>query len=426
MKKEQISDAMGELSVELIEECGNIRAQSRARRAVTRTLATAASVLVVGGTVLAISLPQNPVQPPVIDTDGPGETEEPTVWETEEPYITDPALLPTLEISGKADGMGFEGYERDSADELIANYPWDDSWSSTTMLVYENPVEHFSFGMRKGEEKSVLYGWLEEAAEKLGVDIHDANSFSLYDGTPSESELQSLIKQCEGMGIPIPEGLDLPLWAKADSAELTITVNSDGTAQISFKSPAKLPEEYHMTKFEDARQATEYLIQTFGDMFGLEDTEVSIQIGTESAYITVYNTGDTPAETVANKALRYVRFYCGDEGLTSISYCATDINAVGAYPTITAEEARALLIDGTYLSTVPDDYAPNGITEENIMAMTLDYRSWIGDEYILPYYKFLVHLPDHPLYIDTNLYGVFYVPAIAQQYVVYPENATSN
>lgn len=102
-----------------------------------------------------------------------------------------------------------------------------------------------------------------------------------------------------------------------------------------------------------------------------------------------------------------------------------------AHPIITVDEATEKLINGAYYSSIPDDeYFKKGeLSADDIAMVQLKYRS-AGEKYYVPYYEFYVKLdpeiseegfeiPD-----GTKLYGLFYVPAVAEEYLNVLDNAT--
>ena len=97
---------------------------------------------------------------------------------------------------------------------------------------------------------------------------------------------------------------------------------------------------------------------------------------------------------------------------------------IGDYPIISLEEAEGLLETGHYTTSVP--WEMPGM--EYVAKAELVYRAGIGDEYIMPYYRFYAELPAHVTDLPApeasstaeqalKYYGVYYVPAVDSDYL---------
>ena len=86
---------------------------------------------------------------------------------------------------------------------------------------------------------------------------------------------------------------------------------------------------------------------------------------------------------------------------------------MGDYPVITAGEARELLAEGHYLTSVP--YEMPG--EEYIRRVELIYRTGTQEEVFMPYYRFYAQLPQEKREDGLNTYGAYYVPAVSGEYL---------
>jgi len=101
-------------------------------------------------------------------------------------------------------------------------------------------------------------------------------------------------------------------------------------------------------------------------------------------------------------------------GLGGISYTKTDLSQIiGDYPIITAEEARTLLLEKHYITTVPEELPE----EEYIAHVELVYRTSSRDTIFMPYYKFLVEMPTMQRENGLKTFGVFYVPAVNSEFL---------
>ncbi len=83
---------------------------------------------------------------------------------------------------------------------------------------------------------------------------------------------------------------------------------------------------------------------------------------------------------------------------------------IGDYPIITTDEASELLESGYYITTVPEVMG-------EVVSMELIYRTGMSDDYYMPYYRFLIELPEAERENGLKSYGAYYVPAVEQQYI---------
>ena len=82
---------------------------------------------------------------------------------------------------------------------------------------------------------------------------------------------------------------------------------------------------------------------------------------------------------------------------------------------MSADDARQRLRAGNYQTS-----APCALPEDaDIAGVELVYRTGSREQLLLPYYRFYVRLPDTDMeYADgLQLYGAYYVPAIADAYL---------
>ena len=115
----------------------------------------------------------------------------------------------------------------------------------------------------------------------------------------------------------------------------------------------------------------------------------------ESRSYFVYDNSDDPVKSILNYNLSFTTFAPNDNGelmciCLNNPLCASEY--LGDYPIITENEATEALMNGKYLSSVPNDYIRNGsIVKENIAKTELVYRN-NREKYYQPYYKYYVEL----------------------------------
>ena len=90
---------------------------------------------------------------------------------------------------------------------------------------------------------------------------------------------------------------------------------------------------------------------------------------------------------------------------------------IGDYPIISVDEAKEKLLDGEYITTSPYE-----LPDKKYIATTeLIYRSSTSENIWMPYYRFLVEIPDSMVSDNTpqglKEFCAYYVPAVESQYI---------
>ena len=102
-------------------------------------------------------------------------------------------------------------------------------------------------------------------------------------------------------------------------------------------------------------------------------------------------------------------FGCNDEGKLFIARVyQPDLSVkIGDYPIINSEQAKELLLNGNYITTVPYE-----ISEEKfIKKWNLIYRTGEHEECFMPYYRFFVELPEDERENGLKTYGhIMFLP----------------
>ena len=225
--------------------------------------------------------------------------------------------------------------------------------------------------------------------------------------------------------------------AKAFSENYKIYVDADGSITIDFNEPLQL---INKSFFADEKTSDEEAMATLKNL----EEKYSALVEFEApgyVYKMEYYKGDyffdgTRQEGYDRNYIIYdevsghngyfknsIEFIPDEDGKLSsirIDFPLAGKEYLGDYPIISMEEAKNMLLNQNYISNVPTEYLKDGkIYEEAVKAVSLDYRS---DEYTLPYYCFYVEL-DYAFNGAEGLknYGMFYVPAIEEQYLEYVE-----
>ena len=373
-----------------------------------------AAALLIGFVALWIGGLRAPVgtETPADHTPGMSDGGPEDSWENGPSGEQDPAGgLPKITAELTTGEMGFEGYMAYSVDELENGNPWREIPSDTAALpVYKNLLyngrweEGADYYTTEEEMRRVA----EEAARSLGMEVLStkADTRSEIRDTALTEHLTSLT--AEGAG-------------ETGSAKLRVSRAGTVLAELSPSVP-----------FETVQERTKAL-DILSTYLGYRDAVIA-ESGDRNIYgeaytsLKVYEDSDDPVRKLLN--------YCAASSLLGMDLeegNGTDLrfvtigpgfdrlNFLGDYPVIGEEDARAMLLRGEYLTTVPADTLPeSGITEDRIDRVELIYRTGPRDKYIEPYFRFLVRLREgFPASAAEGLsnWGAYYVPAVRAEYL---------
>ena len=312
--------------------------------------------------------------------------------------------LPVLTLSFETGGMGYEGYMAHSFEEIKNANPWSEDLGITHLPVFRNAIVYDNaycvtnpdWDAMKWEQYSIM--------ERFGVNFQETT----YNGIEDK-------------------------WApalEAISEGTSITVDFDLTTTIRVKeNPATLPAELAYTDYnmpyEQYQQIGAYLQEKYTDFIDMDNPCMNIFGGDSDLYdnqryeIAFYDACEDPVQRILNYNFNRVQFYVLGGTLDLFRVYHPDLSdVVGDYPIISTEEARKLLTDHVYATTVPYDFPG----EEYIRHCELVYRDNTYETYFLPYYCFYVELPqeqEHSAYqtYGLNTYGAYYVPAVEGKYI---------
>lgn len=186
----------------------------------------------------------------------------------------------------------------------------------------------------------------------------------------------------------------------------------------------ELPQGYHFgynAPYDDMEKVSGYLLEQYRDLLGMEDPRIGPTGGDytfdgEQGYqITAYDGAGDKTRRLLSYSFAQAQFSCDEEGrLWIIRLDGRDLSRkVGDYPVITAGEAEELLAAGNYLTNVP--YELPGV--EYVEDVELLYLTGQREEYFMPYYRFLVELPEMARENGLRQYGAYYVPAVEGEYL---------
>lgn len=455
MKKDRLSEAMNYLDDELIEEARTARqmagenmppektlyvsekdgrnGQKKNKPAVwlRRAAAAACLALCLGGGIwlwqghgYGQPTPIDPVDVPSTPADTPPALSG--IPQPTPPVQVHPSGLPMLTISDdNSVGMGYEGLMFYDISEMPDANPWSEELQLDTLPVYRNTLRADPAGAYNGS--AVSAGWFEEmralllqTAERLGL---DTASLVIGDNEPSEEMKNAYREKYASVGEELPEGLFDPTELNAEQNGVRIEVDAGLEVTVWFEPALELPLPFAVDfrmSYEQAQEAAEYYKEAYADLIGFEDPQICICGGDYTYYgehgygVEFFEGAEDPVRQILNFNFDRVYFTGSEEGgLWIVRLYHTDLSdKVGDYPIIPADEARQLLLQGNYISSVP--YEPQA---ELTARVELVYRHSRMDEYYMPYYRFYIELPEGALDNGLRDFGAFYVPAVKGEYL---------
>lgn len=333
-----------------------------------------------------------------------------------------PSDLPMLSISENAsDGMGYEGYMAYDISELVNVNPWNEETGISALPVFQNLSHYDENHLASGADFDKMREFILDVAGRLEL---DPNSLTITDNAPDEEEKQQIIAKYEEAGLTVPDGYFDPTALIIEAGGIKIEADSSMTATIHFDPAVSLPEEYHFTHYapyEDTAAVADYLKNEYGGLIDMSNPQVNIHGGDYNIYgqqsysIEFFDAAGSDIEQIINYNFNRAAFYCDDNGELFLAriYQPDLSQKIGDYPIIRSGQAKELLINGNYISTVPYEF-PGA---EFIKKVELIYRTGGYEEYYMPYYRFYVELPEAEHENGLKDYGAYYVPAVEGSYL---------
>ena len=339
MKSEDISEAMNDINEVFIESANEQRKPKAKKSAWVKWVSAAAAIAVVVLIGTKVFVPNTPER-----------NDEPVgeVGGTEAEYG---ATLPILEyVESSMTAYGFEGYMAYDISELSNGNPWNEEMVFETLPVYRNNSFNEVGIAYPGIGEEAMNEKLENIAEKL------------------DSEMQEIVKTTVGeysSGTGIPD--DFVDRIEADFGSFTVEIQSNGGVVATYNGfdGAELPEEYSFTYNNttegEAFETIAYLYENYGDIIGLpEATFVTSKeytfSGKEIRDYRIYDFSGDEINDMLNFAFNEVQLAPNDEGklmLIRINDKLSCAEKIGDYPIISPEEAKDMLLEGGYITTVP-------------------------------------------------------------------------
>lgn len=325
------------------------------------------------------------------------------------PIQTDLAIL-TVPIEQDG-GMGYEAMMAYDISDLENGNPWQENMELETLPVFENATPVGNTGIRQGKgltarEMTVL---AEETASKLGLTI---NSTTVH---PSEAELKKTGQvSSEVVSVVVQVG------------DAKITVDRTGMISVFFGTARDVPEGLYfghgsaVDTVDKAKETTLALVKEYRKSVAL--TNPALKVWSDYTYsgernwrFEAYEGRGTIIDRILNYNFNTIEFGPDDERkLLLIRINHTNLSQkIGDYPIISATEAKDLLLQGHYLTTVPEGFPG----KDYVKKVELIYRKQISCEVFMPFFKFYVEMPTMQLDNGLKTYGVYYVPAVQSEYL---------
>ncbi len=433
MRGEEFLEKMEYVAEDLIEEAG--RPRKKKKRKVIALGGLAAGLAVAAGA--AFYLGPGTEQFPLLTADSTeiqGETTAggalPSVPAAETPSAapgreTPPVQteeLPLLTVSdGLNEGMGFEGMMAYEVSELVSGNPWKEGVELSTLPVYKNKLTfQGETGRYVGGDPEARKARLLDMAGRLGL---DAETLTITDNAPDEAEREQITEKFASVGESVPEGYFDPTLYVAEGNGLRLEMEENMTVTVQFDPAVALPEGIllYQASYGELEKTAEYLKSAYSGFLGMERPQTVISGGEYNIYgeqsyeVSFYEGSGSLEEQIVQYNFYRTSFYDWGEGLSLARAWARDLSEkVGDYPIISADEARELLADGNYITTVCDPEKMPGM--DYVEKVELVYRTGDMEEYFMPYYRFLVELPGYERE-GLRTYGAYYVPAVDAAYL---------
>ncbi|HWQ79284.1 MAG TPA: hypothetical protein VN381_10730 [Anaerovoracaceae bacterium] len=303
--------------------------------------------------------------------------------------VIEPAINPDTDI--------FHGILAYDITEMLGPEPFTAGEIPETMPVYRNKYVTDGAGVPLeaiGREEMRKIG--EEIAAALGVDIVEEEK--IYH---NENHM------------------------KLNCGEISIKIEGNESVYIDFEKVYPLPWKLKKTN-EDYLKALGYtneVLKPLLSYYDINSPEASLwhdySFDGEKNYPYFANGFINAGK---NKTSVLVSFL--DNYLSSVRICPDPLSGdiLGEYPTISYDEARNLLLNGQWYSSMPLN---DPILPDQIKGAAIGYKTQVYDEVFMPFYIFYVDItereepamPERSKKLGLKNYASYIVPAIEEEYL---------
>lgn len=329
------------------------------------------------------------------------------------------AAEPTEKINSSEifaiDAMGYEAYNAYEISQIKNGSPGAECDTPDILPVFSNKSYNpyiSSYGLTESEMLSIIY----DVLDFFEIEIYSKSFTGIEKTRFSDSNR-------DPRGFLIPD--DTVTRIKLTVEFGTIEVDASGTVTILFDKVPVIPDEYDMDV--NPEETLLYCADMFRGLLKFENPAVAVQESYNhfeklTRQYKVYDSaGDTTSQLLSYE-FEYAEFNFDSDGYLSMIRVHNGLSVakkLGDYPTISAEDAKALLLDGKYYSSYIESSFPG---EEYIARVELAYRGSYTEKTWVPYYKFYVELPEKENESGLKVFAAYYVPAIDPEYIEsYPQ-----
>ena len=318
--------------------------------------------------------------------------------------------LPSLDSSIEFGGMGFEGIMVHDITECDNNNPWSEDIVLQTLPVFRNLAYFSGAGETVYFNKNKMTQIAQTAADALGEKII---SIKCEPDNCIEGNVYTL------------------LYAETESYK--ISVNGNGFTGIEFKIPALLPEEYSFDKGSTTKQEAQktilYLSEEYKKLTGFSYPASTLFVsygfsGERGLSFGSYDKSEDILQSILNFSFNSVWFYPDFNGELYLIHKNNLLSSslkLGDYPIISSKDAKKMLLEGNYITSVPKENLKNEkIRKADVDKVELVYLTRATIKTYMPYYKFyveLIHEEGVEMAKGLTTYGIFYVPAVRGEYL---------
>ena len=325
-------------------------------------------------------------------------------------------ILARLYANGESGELFRLDFNGDGAEDLVLR---KDGMRTSWMFIPGGsaPEPDIVFDLSAAGGMEVYYSESEDrlVIEKYYGSVgHSLEMYSLYDGVSFTEAASSEQGQDAPRPACVVDGVDATEAMYEARVEGLALAGLENGADINGPLSAGLPEGGY-------EAAAEYLRTQYGELLGMEEPRLNLYGGDYDIYgrqlyrLEFFEGAGSDLDRILHYNFTPVAFYCDDAGgLFLVRIWQPDLSQkMGDYPIITAGQARELLLEGHYITTVP--YEMPG--REYIRKVELVYRTGTQEEYYMPYYRFYAELPQEKRENGLNTYGAYYVPAVSGEYL---------
>lgn len=304
-----------------------------------------------------------------------------------------------------------EGFWAAELSELDSDNPWSSDMNITSMPVYKKAEKQTVLSREEMERRAY------ETAEKLGL------TEPLYSVSGSEA----MSKNENPVSVAVfYEG------TAYGAANVKIEVRTDGSTVVAFGEHwTAFSEGYSLGSEDEMRKTLGRIGESFNCLFDFNAPAPKIinegrsrKDGTLYRSYAIFDRSGRIEEQILNFCYGsvYVSFSedrYGSPALGSLTFGGgSRFEFMGNYPIISYEEAVVRLTENEFITEVPmqkEDGSERVITREDIGRGELVYCT--ADDYRMPFYKFRVKLDSTDSPLKMTEYGLYYVPAVTEEYL---------